>query len=266
MKSHLSMRVIKLLFTVLLVSGLIQMTACKSQSNKDKEAFLAKNWISVASIDFPGDTLPYLTDALELKKGGKMNWTMQGEVYPGTWEYISEGNQIHLSNESSNRIMARFKIMNESKQTLVLNNASLYPTTLIFVEKGSGLRYPDPDIGYTPMGEVLRRYDFNEILWKSENGGGGRRGDGIVYVLANGEAKKIEIIRRGKAGPIVWEVISDEEIEGKVIYKCNLKFEIDEDSGESKEVNRKGDFTISDSTLVLSIPELGNLIQRYKSY
>ena len=266
MKNHLTMKGITLLFTVLLVSGLMQMTACKAQSDKDKEAFLAKNWISVASINYPGDTLPYLTDALDLKKGGKMNWTLQGEVYPGTWKYISKGNQIHLFDESSNRNMARFKIINESKQTLVLNNAALYPTTLIFVEKGSGLRFPDPDIGYTPMGEVLRRYDFNDISWKSGNGGGGRRGDGIVYVLANGDTKKIEIIRRGKGAPNVWDVISEEEIDGKVIYKCNLKFDIDEESGESKEVNRKGEFTISESTLVLSIPELANLIQEYRTY
>jgi hypothetical protein len=59
----------------------------------------------------------------------------------------------------------------------------------IGIEKGSGLRYPDPDMGYTPMGEVLRRYDFNEILWESGNAGGGYRGDGIVYVLANGDTK-----------------------------------------------------------------------------
>ena len=122
MKSHLSMKVIKLLFTVLLVSGLIQMTACKSQADKDIEAYLAKNWISVANLALSGDTVPYLTDALELIKGGKMNWTTQGAVYPGTWEYISEKNQIHLFNESSGRVMARLERIYNSNQTLILNN------------------------------------------------------------------------------------------------------------------------------------------------
>ena len=259
------MKFIKLLFTVLLASGLLQLTVCKSQSDKEKESYLTKTWISVASIGSFSDTLEYLTDALELKKGGKVNWTMQGEVYPGTWKYISKENQIHLFDESSKRNMARFEIIYDSNQTLILKNSSLYPSKLIFVEKGSGLIYPDPDMGYAPTGEVLTRYDFKEILWESENGGGGNRGDGIVYVLSLGDLKKIEIIRRGKGAPNVWDVISEDKIDEKIIYNCNLKFHIDEDSGISSEVNSKGKFTVSESTLVLSIPEMGNLIREYMS-
>ena len=249
----------KFLLALLLIATVVP---SKAQSKKEMQILLTKDWVSVASLQFD-DTLHYLTDTLELKKKGEMNWMYGGEVYPGSWKYMGEENEIHLIDNSSKRVMARFQILDRSNQTLILKNGSLYPSTLIFVEKGSGLVYPDPDLGYFPEGNVLRRYDFNEVLWESGNGGGGSRGDGIVYVLENDGNNTVEIIIRGKGLTELWEVVNKETEGESVIYTCNLKFEMDELIVEGKEVARTGVFTFTDNKTTLFISELENLLREY---
>lgn len=260
----------KLLFSILLT---ITLAPAYGQSKKEMESYLSKEWVSAAVTYETGDTIQELNEMINLSKKGKMTTKMNGIDHSGTWKYMEDTRQLQvIINVEDRSIDVLLDIGKSSNQVLALtrkNKNGITFITTIFVEKGSGLIFEtvkvpelsfdeimeqskaneNSDLGYSPAGEVLKRYDFNFNKSISYNGSSSSGGVGIVYLLKNENGKKVVIIYGQNAMPEEWDVVSEEEINGEITYKCNLYF--DYERGKKIEVDEKAKFIFNESKVFM---------------
>jgi hypothetical protein len=153
--------------------------------------------------------------------------------------------------------------------TLISRRGDRY-RAVILVEEGSGIvietkKVPEKsfeeiqaesdanqnaDLGYTPIGTVIERIDFNLELTVAASGDAGRsKGDGIVYFLESDGAQKIVIIRGHDAMAEEWTVLEKTNEFGETYYQCNLQY--DYKRGEKIEVNTKAKVKIAVPNVIM---------------
>lgn len=242
------------LFTILLIPSF-------GQSKKQMESYLRNDWTSAAITYETGDTIQDLDQSLILGKKGKMSTHMDGIDRTGTWKYLEDSKILQLViNIGDTATTLDLEIANSSEQILSLTQrrGNRYKT-LILVEKGSGLGFEtvkvpemsfaeiqaesdakrNADLGYTPSGEVIKRFDYNFVLTVEEDGAGSSKGDGIVYLLENEGSQILVIINGQDSAPEEWTILEEVDVYGETVYKCNLQYTYKR--GEKIEVNTKAD-------------------------
>ena len=259
---------IKILLTFLLTIVLIPSFG---QSKKKMESYLTAEWESAAISYETGDTIQELSHNIHLKKKGKMSGMLDGIERTGTWKYIEESKQLELTiviGDESEAVLLDIGKSSDQILTVTSRNGDRY-RSIIFVEKGSGIVFEtvkapemsfeeiqaqsdankNADLGYSPTGEVLMRFDFNRTEEKYEDGGGSSGEIGIIYLLDVEAAKKVVIIRGHNGMPEEWDVIGEESKDDQTVYNCNLRY--DYKRGEKIEVNRKADLSFNDSNVFM---------------
>ena len=247
-----------LLFTLLLT---ILFIPSFGQSKKQMESYLRNDWISAAISYETGDTIQDLDQSIKLDKKGKMTGHMDGIDRTGTWKYLEEAKILQLTiNIGDTAETVDFEIGNSSDQilSLIQRRGDRY-RTLILVEKGSGLVFEtvkvpeksfaeiqaesdakrNADLGYTPIGEVLKRFDYNFVLTVEESGVGRSKGDGIVYLLEVDGSQILVIIDGQDSAPEEWTILEEVDVYGFAVFKCNLQYTYKQ--GEKIVVNTKAD-------------------------
>lgn len=255
---------LKLLLNLLLA---IVLLPAYGQSKKQMKSYLTKEWGSAAITYETGDTIQKLSERLNLEKKGKMSGKLDGVERTGTWSYLANTNQLELKiTIGEQSTPALFDIAQSSDQVLALTKRRGETfRTIIFVEKGSGLvietvKAPEmsfeeiqaesdanqnADMGYTPIGTVIERIDYNfELDVDADGNSGTSKGDGIVYLLEMKDgSEKVVIIRGHNAMPEEWTVLKQINEYGEIYYQCNLKY--DYKRGEKIEVNTKAKVKIA---------------------
>lgn len=259
---------LKILFTFLLIITII---SSYGQSKRKMESYLTNEWESAAIAYETGDTIQNLEENIHLKKKGKMSGRLDGVERTGTWKYIEESKQLELTiNIGGGAEPVLLDIGKSSDQILSItrNRGDTY-RSIIFVEKGSGIVFEtvkapemsfeeiqaqsdaskNSDLGYSPPGDVLIRFDFNRTVEKYEDGGGSSGEIGIVYLLDIDAAKKVVIIRGHNGAPEEWDVLGEKLEDDQTVYNCNLQY--DYKRGEKIEVNKKANLSFNDSNVFM---------------
>ena len=243
------------------------------QSKKKVDKYLTNNWVSAAKTYETGDTIQKLTERLNLEKKGKMNAKFDGMELSGTWKYLEDTRQLELTISMDGRSEATlFDIDQSSDQVLVITRRRGETfMTIIFVEKGSGLVYEtvkvpeksfdeiltesrakeNSDLGYSPPGEVLKRYDFTKIEEVYDNGSGSSGENGIVYLMHIENEKRIVVIRGQNGAPEEWDVINEEVKGDQTIYNCILHFDYKTGKGKKTGFYKNANFTFTESKVIM---------------
>ena len=266
---NLSALLFAFLFTILFLPSF-------GQSKKQMESYLRNDWTSAAITYETGDTIQDLDQSIKLDKKGKMTGHMDGVDRTGTWKYLEDSKILQLAiNIGEVAETVDFEIANSSDQILSLTQRrGDRSRTLILVEKGSGLVFEtvkvpeksfaeiqaesdakrNADLGYTPTGEVIKRFDYNFVLTVEENGdAGSSKGNGIVYLLDNEGSLTLVIIDGQDSAPEEWVILEEVDVYGEKVYKCNLQYTYKR--GEKIEVNTKADLNFDSRNVYLKFED-----------
>lgn len=244
------------------------------QSKKQMENYLTNEWVSAAKTYETGDTIQNISDRLNLENKGKMHGNFDGFELAGTWKFLEDTRQLELTISRDGRTEATlFDIGQSSDQVLAITRKRGETfMTIILVDKGSDLVYEtvkvpemsfeqiqaesdanqNADMGYSPIGTVIERVDYNFELEVEANGdSGSSTGDGIVYLLEMTDGSQNVVIIRGQdARPEEWTVLSQADEYGEIYYYCNLKY--DYKRGERIEINSKARVKITSPNVLFN--------------